>query len=80
MNFRLRPYHFRWLGLRQRSTKTRRKIIRQWMSHPKDNRQTAEQAAVFAKKAVEENELQHSRRADAVVTPKRCWAVSARSS
>ena len=41
---------------------TRRKIIRQWMSLPKDKRQTAEQVAAFAKKAVEENELQNSRR------------------
>jgi hypothetical protein len=41
---------------------TRRKIIRQWMSLPKDRRQTAEQAAAFAKKALEDNELQHSRR------------------
>ena len=41
---------------------TRRKVIRQWMSLPKDKRQTAEQAAVFAKKAVEENNFQHSRR------------------
>jgi hypothetical protein len=41
---------------------TRRKIIRQWRSLPKDKRQTAEQAGAFAKKAVEENELQPSRR------------------
>ena len=41
---------------------TRRKIIRQWMSLPKDKRQTAEQAAAFGKKAAEENKLQHSRR------------------
>jgi hypothetical protein len=41
---------------------TRRKIIRQWRSLPKDKRQTAEQAAVFAKKALEENQLQPSRR------------------
>jgi hypothetical protein len=41
---------------------TRRKVIRQWMSLPKDKRQTAEQAAEFAKKAVEQNELQASRR------------------
>jgi hypothetical protein len=41
---------------------TRRKIIRQWMSLPKDKRHTAEQAAAFARKAVEENKLQHSRR------------------
>ena len=41
---------------------TGRKIIRQWMSLPKDKRRTAEQAAAFAKKAVEENELQRSRR------------------
>ena len=41
---------------------TRRKVIRQWMSLPKDKRQTPEQAAEFAKKAVEQNELQPSRR------------------
>ena len=41
---------------------TRRKIIRQWMSLPKDRRQTPEQAADFARKAVEENELHASRR------------------
>jgi hypothetical protein len=41
---------------------TRRKIIRQWMVLPKDKRQTTEQAAAFAKKAVEQNELQPSRR------------------
>ena len=41
---------------------TRRKVIRQWMSLPKDKRQTAEQAAAYAKKAVEENKLRHSRR------------------
>jgi hypothetical protein len=40
---------------------TRRKIIRQWTSLPKDKRQTAEQAAEFAKKAIEQNELQPSR-------------------
>jgi hypothetical protein len=40
----------------------RRKIIRQWRSLPKDQRQTAQQAAAFAKKALEENELQRSRR------------------
>ena len=41
---------------------TRRKIIRQWMSLPKDKRQTAEQSAEFAEKAIEQNELQPSRR------------------
>jgi hypothetical protein len=41
---------------------TRRKIIRQWRSLPKDKRQTAEQAAAFAKKSVEENKLRQSRR------------------
>jgi hypothetical protein len=41
---------------------TRRKVIRQWMSLPKDKPQTPEQAAEFAKKAVEQNELQASRR------------------
>ena len=41
---------------------TRRKIIREWMSLPKDKRQTTEQAAEFAKKVAEQNELQPSRR------------------
>jgi len=41
---------------------TRRKVIRQWMSLPKDKRQTAEQAVEFTKKAVEQNEFQPSRR------------------
>jgi hypothetical protein len=41
---------------------TRRKVIRQWMSLPKDKRQTPDQAADFARKAVEQNELQPSRR------------------
>jgi hypothetical protein len=40
----------------------RRQIIRQWMALPKDKRQTAEQAAAFAKKAMEQSELQRSRR------------------
>jgi hypothetical protein len=31
----------------------RRKIIREWMSLPKDKRQTEEQAKPFAKKAME---------------------------
>ena len=54
---------------------TRRKIIRQWMALPKDKRHTAEQCAAFAKRAVEQNELQRSRRDPAgnwmAVTP--CW-------
>ena len=41
---------------------TRRKIIRQWASLPRDKRQTEEQAAEFAKKAIERNELQPNRR------------------
>jgi hypothetical protein len=41
---------------------TRRKIIRQWMALPKDKRQTAEQAADFARRAVEQNEFQRSNR------------------
>ena len=32
----------------------RRKIIREWMSLPKDKRQTEEQAKLFAKKAMEQ--------------------------
>ena len=34
---------------------TRRKIIREWMSFPKDKRQTEEQAKLFGKKAMERN-------------------------
>jgi hypothetical protein len=41
---------------------TRRKIIRQWMALPKDKRQTAEQATAFAKKSIEQNKLQRSKR------------------
>jgi hypothetical protein len=41
---------------------TRRKIIRQWMSLPNEKRQTLEQAADFARKAIEQNELHPSRR------------------
>jgi hypothetical protein len=41
---------------------TRRKIIRQWMALSKDRRQTAEQAAAFARKAAKENEFQRSGR------------------
>jgi hypothetical protein len=41
---------------------TRRKIIREWMALPKDKRQTAEQAATFAKKAVQQNEFHRCRR------------------
>jgi hypothetical protein len=41
---------------------TRRKVIRQWMSLPKDKRHTTEQAAEFAKKTVEQNEFHASRR------------------
>ena len=33
--------------------KTRRAIIREWMSIPKDKRQTEEQAAAFAMKVME---------------------------
>ena len=41
---------------------TRRKIIREWMALPTDKRQTAEQAAAFAKKAIQQNEFHRSRR------------------
>ena len=41
---------------------TRRKIIREWMALPTDKRQTAEQAAAFAKRAVQQNEFHRSRR------------------
>jgi hypothetical protein len=35
----------------------RRKVIREWMSLPRDKRQTQEQAAAFALKAVEANAI-----------------------
>ena len=41
---------------------TRRKIIREWMALPKAKRQTDEQVAAFAQKALEQNALQRSRR------------------
>jgi hypothetical protein len=41
----------------------RRKVIREWMSLPRDRRQTQEQAAAFAKKAVETNAIGPSREA-----------------
>jgi hypothetical protein len=37
----------------------RRKLIREWMALPRDKRQTQEQAATFAKKATEANEIGH---------------------
>jgi hypothetical protein len=42
--------------------KTRRKVIRQWTSLPKDKRHSTEQAVEFAKKTVEQSEFQASRR------------------
>jgi hypothetical protein len=42
---------------------TRRKIIREWMSLPKDKRQTEEQAKLFAKKAMEDREGKADREA-----------------
>ena len=41
---------------------TRRKLIREWMALPKDKRQTEEQVAAFAKKAVQQNTFHSSRR------------------
>jgi hypothetical protein len=41
---------------------TRRKIIREWMSLPKDKRHTEEQVAGFAKKATQQNQFHRSRR------------------
>jgi hypothetical protein len=39
----------------------RRKVIREWMSLPRDKRQTQEQASSFAVKAVETNAIGRSR-------------------
>ena len=41
---------------------TRRKLIREWMALPKDQRQTEEQVAAFAKTAAQQNEFHRSRR------------------
>jgi hypothetical protein len=49
-------------GSKMEDHETRRKVIRQWMSLLKDKRQTPDQAADFARRAVEQNELQPSRR------------------
>jgi hypothetical protein len=40
----------------------RRKIIREWMALPKEKRQTEEQVAAFAKKAIQQYEFHRSRR------------------
>jgi hypothetical protein len=40
----------------------RRKLIREWMTLPKDKRQTEEQVAAFAKKAIDQNKFHRSRR------------------
>jgi hypothetical protein len=40
----------------------RRKLIREWMTLPKDKRQTEEQVTAFAKKAIDQNEFHRSRR------------------
>ena len=39
----------------------RRKVIREWMSLPRDKRQTQEQAAAFATKAAETRAIGRSR-------------------
>jgi hypothetical protein len=39
----------------------RRKVIREWMSLPRDRRQTHEQAAAFAMKAAETHAIGRSR-------------------
>jgi hypothetical protein len=40
----------------------RRKLIREWMTLPKDKRQTEDQVTAFAKKAIDQNEFHRSRR------------------
>ena len=54
-----RPYrHEREKSLNMRpENKARRAIIREWMSFPRDKRQTGEQAAAFASKAIEKHEF-----------------------
>jgi len=46
------PFNAKDLGMKPEH-ETRRKLIREWMSLPKDKRQTEEQAKPFAKKAME---------------------------
>jgi hypothetical protein len=41
---------------------TRRKIIREWMTLPKDKRHTEEQVVAFARKVTRQNQFHHSRR------------------
>jgi hypothetical protein len=41
---------------------TRKVVIREWMTLPRDKRQTEEQTAAFAAKAVQRHELPRSRR------------------
>jgi hypothetical protein len=50
--FVLPPFRVKDLSMKPEH-ETRRKIIREWMSLPKDKRQTEEQAKPFAKKAME---------------------------
>jgi hypothetical protein len=45
----------------------RRTVIREWMALPRDKRQTEEQTAGFAAKAVQRHELPRSRRAPYLV-------------
>ena len=40
----------------------RRAVIREWMSLPREKRQSDKQAAAFAKKAAQAHTLPHSRR------------------
>jgi hypothetical protein len=48
-------------GLRMKKQVIRRAVIREWMALPRDKRQTVEQAASFAAKAVHAHALPRSR-------------------
>jgi len=56
------PVAQKWRAIEMKEHETRRKVIRQWMKLPKDQRRTEEQAAAFAKVAVQQNKFEHSRR------------------
>jgi hypothetical protein len=58
----LRDQATRHQGIAMKKQVIRRAVIREWMTLPRDKRQTAAQAANFAAKAVQGHTLPRSRR------------------
>jgi Lon protease (S16) C-terminal proteolytic domain len=52
----------KWRAIEMKEHETRRKIIREWLKLPKDQRRTEEQVTAFARMAVQQNEFDRSRR------------------